>query len=64
MDLDPKEKHKKDEMHKERRSFLKKTIYSPPTVIALGGLLKPRNANAAGDDFGGSPSDPAPVGGW
>ncbi len=45
----------KEKMKKERRGFLKKTAYAAPTIIVLGGLLKPRNANA---DFGGTPSDP------
>lgn len=48
MALDPKEKHKdkKDEIQKERRSFLKKTVYAAPSLIVLGQLVKPTNANA------------------
>ena len=42
-----------------RRYFLKKAVYSAPTVIALGTLLKPKQAKAG---FGGPPSDPG--GGW
>ncbi len=39
---------------KERRGFLKKTAYAAPTLIVLGGLIKPRNANALPNP----PSDP------
>lgn len=48
MALYPKEKHKdiKDDMQKERRSFLKKTAYATPILIVLGQLTKPTNANA------------------
>ena len=53
------DKHKKDEMQKERRRFLKKTMYSAPTIIVLGGLLKPTKANANTGDFNGPPSDPS-----
>ena len=44
-------KHRKD----TRRSFLKKSVYAAPTLIALGQLVKPKNAKAG---FGGPPSDP------
>lgn len=50
------DEHKKDEMLTERRQFLKKTMYTAPTIIALGGLFKPTKANA---DFGNPPSDPS-----
>jgi hypothetical protein len=46
-------------LHQERRSFLKKSVYAAPTLIAMGGLLKPNKAKA--DNFGSPPSDP---GGW
>lgn len=32
---------------KERRIFLKKAIYSAPTLVALGTLAKPKNAHSA-----------------
>ena len=41
---------------KSRRSFLKKSVYAAPTLIVLGGLLKPKSAKA--DGFGPPPSDP------
>lgn len=51
MALDPKEKHKheKDEMQKERRSFLKKAVYSAPGLIVLGQLVRPTKAKAESD---------------
>ena len=57
MAITPEERHidKKDEMQKERRRFLKKTVYAAPTIIALGGMLKPNRANA--NEFGGTPYD-------
>ena len=39
----------------ERRGFLKKAAYATPTLIALGQLVRPREAKAG---FGGPPSDP------
>ena len=49
MALDPKEKHHsvKEKMQKERRSFLKKTLYAAPTLIVLGQLAQPSTANAS-----------------
>jgi len=38
-----------------RRSFLKKSVYAAPTLMVLGGLVKPQSAHA----FGNPPSDPA-----
>lgn len=48
MDLDPKEKNidKKDQMQKERRSFLKKAAYSAPALIVMGQLARPTSAHA------------------
>jgi hypothetical protein len=43
-------------MKKDRREFLKKALYTTPTVVVLGSLIKPKSAKA--DDFGGYPSDP------
>lgn len=61
MALDPKEKYKyeKDEVQKERRSFLKKTMYSTPTIVALGGLLRPTQAKA---DWVPGPNPSQPTG--
>jgi len=42
---------------KERRSFLKKALYSAPTLLVLEELSRPKQAKA---DFGPPPSDP----GW
>ncbi|WP_292660836.1 hypothetical protein [Nitratifractor sp.] len=42
----------------KRRSFLKKAVYSAPTLVALGTLMRPEKGHA---DFGGPPSD---AGGW
>ena len=55
MSVSSKEKYtdEKDVKQKERRRFLKKAMYNAPTIIVLGGLLKPAKAN----DFGGTPSD-------
>ena len=60
MTLDPKEKHKyqKDKMQKERRSFLRKTAYAAPSLIALGQLARPNSAKA----FGTPPSAPSDSG--
>ncbi len=59
LDKNENENEIKNKMQKERRGFLKKTAYAAPTLVALGGLIKPRKANAA--DFGPPPSDPR---GW
>ncbi len=44
---------------KERRKFLKKMIYSAPTLAVLGRLAKPGQIYA---DFSGDPA--GPPGGW
>ncbi len=41
-----------------RRRFLKKSVYAAPTLMALGALLKPKDAEAG---FGPPPSD---ANGW
>ncbi len=48
MALDPKEIHEdiKDKTQKERRSFLKKTVYAAPVLIVLGQLARPTKAEA------------------
>ena len=43
-------------MKEDRREFLKKALYTTPTVVVLGSLIKPKSAKA--DDFGAPPSDP------
>jgi len=52
MALDPKKNYNdiKNEMQKERRSFLKKTVYAAPGLIALGQLARPTNLMADGSD--------------
>jgi len=61
MALDPKEKHNtiKDKVQKERRSFLKKTLYAAPTLIVLGQLARPSTANADCEDGIGSCLSPS-----
>ncbi len=62
MSLNKKKKQESTEASQHgRRSFLKKTAYAAPTLIALGGLVKPTKAQA---DFGGPPSDPNGNGNW
>jgi len=58
MALDSNEKHKnvKIKMDKERRGFLKKTVYAAPTLIVMGGLLRPTQAKAG---FSPPPSAPS-----
>lgn len=48
-------KQKKTETATSRRSFLKKTVYVAPTLIVLGSLSRPKDANAG---FGPPPSAP------
>jgi len=55
MSLD-KEKLMKEAKQKDRRSFLKKSVYAAPTLIVMGALMKPTRTKAA---FGGPPSDAA-----
>ena len=57
MALDPEKNHKeiKDNVQKERRSFLKKTAYAAPAFIVLGQLARPNTAKAG---FGPPPSAP------
>jgi hypothetical protein len=40
---------------KGRRSFLKKSVYAAPTLMVLGGLIKPQQAHAGYEE---PPSDP------
>jgi hypothetical protein len=39
----------------QRRTFLKKAVYAAPTLMVLGGMVKPTQAHAG---FGSPPSDP------
>jgi len=61
MDVDPKYKHthEKNKMQKERRSFLKKTVYAAPSLIVLGQLTRPSTAKA---NLGQPPSAPGDSG--
>ncbi len=43
-----------------RRSFLKKSAYTAPVLVAMGQLVKPTSVHA--DSTGGPP--PPPGGGW
>ena len=45
----------KNKEQAERRRFMKKAVYAAPTLIALGGLLRPTDAKAG---FGRPPSGP------
>ena len=60
MSLDRKENYKevRDKIQKERRSFLKKTVYAAPSLIVMGQLAKPTRSNAFEEDPGPTPSDP------
>ncbi len=51
MALDTKKNHNdiKNEIQNERRSFLKKTAYAAPGLIALGQLARPTNLMADGN---------------
>lgn len=56
MALNTKENHKdENKTQKERRSFLKKTVYSAPSIIILGQLARPTRSNA----FDEPPIDPS-----
>lgn len=50
-----------DEENNSRRKFLHKAVYAAPTLVALGSLLQPTNAEAV--DFGSTPNPPQD-GGW
>jgi len=39
----------------QRRTFLKKAVYAAPTLMVLGGMVKPTQTHAG---FGNPPSDP------
>lgn len=41
-----------------RRGFLKKSLYTAPSIVALGTLMKPENLQAGGSN------PPGPPGGW
>ena len=57
MDIDPRDKQKqqKDKVEKERRGFLKKAVYTAPSLIVLSQLARPARAKAWGEN---PPSDP------
>ena len=67
MALDPNKNHNdiKNEEQKARRSFLKKTVYAAPSIMALGQLVRPTvagastldNQNAGNNSFGGGNDD-------
>lgn len=51
-----------NETKKDRRTFLKKAIYSAPTIVALGYLSNPTNAFAEYNSEGvpcGGPGQPS-----
>jgi len=53
-------------VNNKRRKFLKKTLYTAPTLIALGTLAKPTNLEAGGSTIPGPPGGGrglAPAGG-
>lgn len=58
MALNPKE-NAKDNVQKERRNFLKKTVYAAPSLIVLGQLAHPTQSKAWGEN---DPSAPVQVG--
>jgi len=49
------EERERPEAVSSRRNFLKKAAYAAPTLMVLGQLGRPGEANAG---FGGPPSDP------
>ncbi len=58
MALDPSKKHndQKDKMQKERRGFLKKAVYTAPTLALMGQLVRPAVAlGGSGDDTNDGP---------
>lgn len=67
MALDTKKNHNniKNEEQKARRSFLKKTVYAAPSIMALGQLVRPTvamasrldNQSAGNNNFGGGDND-------
>ena len=52
------QKNRSRDIKTSRRNFLKKAAYSAPTIVAMGGLLRPTQAKAWGrpEDV---PSQPA-----
>ena len=66
MFLDTKKREVKEVLEEEkqteisRRSFLKRSAYSAPVLMAMGQLAKPTSIHA--DSTGGPP--PPPGGGW
>ena len=48
-------KQKERKVKEERRAFLKKAVYTAPSLMILGQLSRPASSSA--DDFGGPPSD-------
>ncbi len=55
MSSEKKQKQSNATVNNERRSFLKKTVYAAPTIVALGALMKPTESEAG---FGKPPSGP------
>lgn len=53
-------KEEQNETEISRRSFLKRSAYSAPVLVAMGQLVKPTNIHA--DGTGGPP--PPPNDGW
>ncbi len=51
-----------DEHNDSRRKFLQKSVYAAPTLVALGSLLQPTNAEAG--NFGSTPNPPQDGGEW
>ena len=54
---DPQE-NRNEKNRKERRIFIKKTVYVAPTLITLGSLMKPTSAQAGGDNPPSGPPNP------
>ncbi len=52
MDSSKNQNISKDVLEKDRRSFLKKAVYSAPTLVALGYLSYPTSASAESGPVG------------
>jgi len=59
MDSNKNQNISKDVVKKERRSFLKKAVYTAPSLLVLGSLVRPKSVQAA-DGSGPVPDGP----GW
>lgn len=57
MDSNKNQKTSKDTIKHNRRSFLKKAVYTAPSLLVLGSLVRPTTSQAA--DGSGLPNGPS-----